>query len=82
MWVDTYVNSCKVSFKANTKAVEQTVTAEMNLGNKSQTKQNPFLLLAVERCIDPPPKSIETPSVCFLSVDGGKKAGEWSLPLS
>lgn len=55
-----------MSFKANTKAVEQTVTAEMNPGNKSQTKQNPFLLLAVEKCIDPPPKSIETPSGCFL----------------
>lgn len=66
MRVDTYVNSCKVSFKANTKAVEETVSAEMNLGNKSQTKQNPFFVLAVEKCIDPPPKSIETPRVCFL----------------
>lgn len=66
MWIDTYVNSCQVSFKANKKAVEQTVTAEMSLGNKNKTKQNPFFLLAVEKCIDSPSKSIKTPSVCFL----------------
>lgn len=53
-------------FKANTKAVEQTVIAETNLGNKSKPKPNLLLPLAVEKPIDSPSKSTETPSVCFL----------------
>lgn len=36
--VDTSVSSCQVSFKASTKAVEQTAVVDRNLGNKTKAK--------------------------------------------
>lgn len=35
---DTFVSSCQVSFKANTKAVEQSSTVDRNLGNENKAK--------------------------------------------
>lgn len=75
MWTDTDVNGCEASFKANIKAVEQTVAAEMNLGNKSKTKPNPFILLAVEKCINSLSKYIEI-QLCVFFCSRWKK-GWW-----
>lgn len=36
--VEIFVNDCQVSFKASTKAVEQTVIVDRNLGNKNKAK--------------------------------------------